>query len=56
MPSVDHAVELQDLRLEHPQLSAERGEARAGDLCFENAQKVDGFQQRCWKAQTQIWR
>jgi hypothetical protein len=32
VPSVDHAVELQDLRLEHSQLSAERGEARAGDF------------------------
>src|SRR5262245_52275411 len=32
VPSHDHAVELQDPRLEHPQLSAERGEARARNL------------------------
>ena len=32
VPSVDHTVELQDLPLEHSQLSAERGEARAGDF------------------------
>ena len=35
-PAVDvkslHAVELQDLRLEHPQLGAERGETRARNL------------------------
>src|SRR6476620_8840120 len=29
VPSVDHAVELQNLRLEHPQLGAERDEAGA---------------------------
>jgi hypothetical protein len=29
VPGVDHAVELQDLHLEHPQLGAERGETRA---------------------------
>ena len=29
---VDHTVELQDLRLEHPQLGAEGGETRARDL------------------------
>ena len=32
MPGVDHTVELQNLRLEHPQLGAERGETRARNL------------------------
>ena len=32
VPGVDHTVELQDLRLEHPQLGAERGKARARNL------------------------
>src|SRR5918994_4926402 len=31
VPGDDHTVELQDLRLKRPQLSAERGETRAGD-------------------------
>ena len=29
MPGIDHAVELQDLRLEHPQLHAQRHDTRA---------------------------
>ncbi len=32
VPGSDHTVELQNLRLQHPQLGAERGETRAGNL------------------------
>ena len=32
MPSPDHTIELQNLRLQHPQLGAESGHTRTGDL------------------------